>query len=54
VFEVNGPNIKAENGFDKTNVETKQKNTVEVKKSEQFTYAFPPHSFTLLKGKIVK
>ncbi|MCW0483014.1 alpha-N-arabinofuranosidase [Gaoshiqia sediminis] len=54
VYEVNGPDIKAENDFDKTTVETVQKEAVKTKKAEQFTYQFPPHSFTMLKGKIVR
>ena len=54
VFEVNGPDIKAENDFDETNVQTVQKESVKLKKAEQFTYKFPPHSFTMLKGKIVQ
>ncbi|WP_321347732.1 alpha-L-arabinofuranosidase C-terminal domain-containing protein [uncultured Draconibacterium sp.] len=54
VFEVNGPNIKAENDFGKTNVETVKKESIKVMNKETITYQFPPHSFTMLKGKIVK
>ena len=54
VFEVNGPDIKAENDFNKINVETVHKKPIKINKKETFTYEFPPHSFTLLKGKIVK
>ncbi|QGY42105.1 alpha-N-arabinofuranosidase [Maribellus comscasis] len=54
VYEINGPDIKAENDFDKTNVQTVQKESVKVKKTADFSYSFPPHSFTMLKGKIVK
>lgn len=54
VYEVNGPDIKAENDFGKTNVKTEKKDTVKLKRQQQFTYNFPPHSFTLLKGKIKK
>lgn len=54
IYEVNGPDIKAENDFGKINVETKQKESIKITKKEKFTYAFPPHSFTMLKGHIVK
>lgn len=54
VYEVNGPDIKSENDFDVTNVETVQKESLKIKKAETFSYKFPPHSFTMLKGKIVK
>ena len=54
VYEVNGPDIKAENNFGVTNVETVKKEALKVKKAETFSYEFPPHSFTMLKGKIVK
>ena len=52
VYEVNGPDTKADNDFGKTTVETKQKPSIQVKKSDKFTYSFPPHSFTMIKGKI--
>jgi alpha-N-arabinofuranosidase len=54
IFEVNGPHIKAENNFDKTEVKTTQKESVKLKKEAGFTYEFPAHSFTMLKGKIIK
>lgn len=54
VFEVNGPDIKAENNFGSTSVQTVHKPTIKVKTADQITYSFPPHSFTMLKGKIVK
>jgi alpha-N-arabinofuranosidase len=54
VYEVNGPDIKSENDFGKTTVETKQKTALKVKTSDKVTYSFPAHSFTMLKGKIVK
>lgn len=54
VYEVNGPDIKSDNDFGKTTVETKQKPLIKLNKSEQFTYSFPAHSFTMIKGKIVK
>jgi alpha-N-arabinofuranosidase len=52
VFEVNGPDIKSENDFGKTTVQTVVKPALKVKPADQFTYSFPPHSFTMLKGKI--
>lgn len=52
VYEVNGPDIKSENDFGKTTVETVQKPALKIKSGEKFTYSFPPHSFTLLKGRI--
>jgi alpha-N-arabinofuranosidase len=51
VFEVNGPDIKAENDFGKETVKTMQKPDISAK-GASFNYSFPPHSFTLLKGKI--
>lgn len=54
VYEVNGPGIKSENDFGKTEVKSVQKEPIKVKKKDKFTYEFPPHSFTMLKGKIVK
>lgn len=54
VFEVNGPDIKSENDFGKTTVQTENKPVLNVKTADKLTYSFPPHSFTMLKGKIVK
>ncbi|MDP2115591.1 MAG: alpha-N-arabinofuranosidase, partial [Bacteroidota bacterium] len=54
VFEVNGPDIKSENNFGETAVQTVNKPAIKVKTTDKFTYSFPPHSFTMLKGKIVK
>ncbi|MBN2524358.1 MAG: alpha-N-arabinofuranosidase [Bacteroidales bacterium] len=51
VYEVNGPDIKSVNDFDKTIVKTITKPRVKAK-GESFNYTFPPHSFTLLKGEI--
>jgi len=53
VFEVNGPDIKSGNDFKNENVKTVAKPAVNTS-GNQFTYAFPPHSFTLLKGKLKK
>ncbi|HKK44879.1 MAG TPA: alpha-L-arabinofuranosidase C-terminal domain-containing protein [Balneolaceae bacterium] len=52
VYEVNGPDIKAKNDFDQTKVQTKQKDSIQAD-GTKMTYSFPPHSFTLIKGKIV-
>ncbi|MBN2635932.1 MAG: alpha-N-arabinofuranosidase [Prolixibacteraceae bacterium] len=54
VYEVNGPDTKAVNDFEVTNVETKQKPAINVSKSETLTYSFPAHSFTMIKGKIIE
>jgi alpha-N-arabinofuranosidase len=51
VFEVNGPDIKAENDFDKTVVQTSRKASVKASGSI-LKYSFPAHSFTMLKGKL--
>ncbi|MFW6205823.1 MAG: alpha-N-arabinofuranosidase [Gemmatimonadota bacterium] len=53
VHEVNGPDVKATNDFDVTNVQTERKDDVRAS-GEQFTYTFPPHSFTMLKGRLVR
>ncbi len=51
VFEVTGPDIKAENDFDKEVVKTTAKPDVSVL-GQYFSYSFPPHSFTLIKGAV--
>lgn len=53
VYEVNGPGIKSGNDFAKENVKTVAKPAISVS-GTKFTYTFPPHSFTLLKGKLQK
>lgn len=50
VYEVNGPDIKAMNDFGKANVETKTKSLKG--KGNKVTYAFPAHSYTMIKAKI--
>ena len=50
VAEVNGPDIKSENNFDSTPVKTTRK-SVETH-GTRLRYRFPPHSYTMLKGKI--
>ncbi len=51
VYEVNGPGIKAKNDFGVTNVQTERKNDIRTR-GDRVTYSFPPHSFTLLKGRV--
>jgi len=51
VYEVNGTDIKTMNDFGSEPVKTVQKENVRVR-GDRFTYTFPPHSFTLLKGTI--
>lgn len=53
IYEVNGPDIKSVNDFGITHVKTVNKEAIKTKGSI-VTYTFPPHSFTLLKGKITK
>jgi len=53
VYEVNGPDVKARNDFDQEPVQTEQKSNLEVS-STAFTYTFPAHSVTMLKGRIVR
>ena len=53
MYEVNGPDIKSGNDFNKENVKTVTQPVVNAN-GNQFTYTFPPHSFTLLKGKLKK
>lgn len=53
VSEVNGPDIKSENDFNKETVKEIVKPAVKAN-GNTVTYSFPPHSFTMLKGKIAK
>ena len=53
IDEVNGPGLKTGNDFGKENIKTISKPSVKVSGSK-FTYSFPPHSFTLLKGSLQK
>lgn len=50
VSEVNGPDIKSENGFGTTTVKTSRKSAPASGKTMRCT--FPPHSFTMLKGSL--
>jgi alpha-L-arabinofuranosidase len=51
VFEVNGPDIKAMNDFDKELVKTTEKPVIKAS-GNKITYSFSPHSFTMIKGKV--
>ena len=53
VYEVNGPDIKSQNDFGKTLVKTVEKPSLTANGSK-ITYVFPPHSFTMMKVKMVK
>lgn len=51
VYEVNGPDIKTENTFGNEQVKTTEKASI-IANGSSFSYEFPPHSFTMIKGKI--
>ena len=51
VSEVNGPDIKAGNDFDKTTVKTVERSVTAGGRS--LRYSFPPHSYTMLKTRVV-
>lgn len=53
VYEVNGQDIKSSNDFDKEVVKTIEKPAIQAD-GNKITYSFPPHSFTMIKGKILK
>jgi len=53
VFEVNGPDIKAGNDFGSEPIKTAQKPAVAAN-GASFSYTFPAHSFTLLKGRLTR
>ena len=50
VSEVNGPDIKAENDFNKTNVKTVERTVTA--EGRKLRYSFPAHSFTMLKARL--
>jgi alpha-N-arabinofuranosidase len=50
VSEVNGPDIKAENDFDKTTVKTVERSAPA--DGRKLRYSFPAHSYTMLKVKL--
>jgi len=51
VYEVNGPDVKAQNDFGQELVKTAKKPGVTAS-GAKLTYTFPAHSFTMLKGRI--
>jgi alpha-N-arabinofuranosidase len=51
VWEVNGPDIKAENDFDSTKVRAVQRSASA--QGNRLSYSFPPHSYTMLKVRLV-
>lgn len=51
IAEVNGPDIKSQNDFGVTTVKTVNSNTKA--EGRRLTYSFPPHSYTMLKAKLV-
>ncbi|WP_423130188.1 alpha-N-arabinofuranosidase [Gaoshiqia sp. Z1-71] len=51
VYEVNGPDLKSENSFKKTEVCAKEKPSVN-HNGNRITYVFPAHSVTMVKGKV--
>lgn len=51
VYEVNGPDIKAENSMTRQTVKTVTKEAQA--RGDRFTYAFPAHSFTLIRIPVV-
>lgn len=51
VYEVNGPDIKTQNDFGAEPVSIQKKDDIRAR-GTKMTYSFPPHSFTLIKGKI--
>ena len=53
VAEVNGPDIKSRNDFNKEIVSTVEKPSLKTN-GNKITYTFPPHSFTMIKGKVQK
>jgi alpha-N-arabinofuranosidase len=51
VSEVNGPDIKSENDFDKTAVKTVERSVTA--DGRRLRYSFPPHSYTMLKARLL-
>jgi len=50
ITEVNGPDIKAENNFDRIGVKPVQRSAAAQGRTLQ--YSFPPHSYTMIKAKL--
>jgi alpha-N-arabinofuranosidase len=53
VYEVNGSNVKLQNDFGTEPITTVQKPNLQASGSA-VTYSFPAHSFTMLKGRVVR
>ncbi|MEO6330308.1 MAG: alpha-L-arabinofuranosidase C-terminal domain-containing protein, partial [Ginsengibacter sp.] len=53
VSEVNGPDIKSGNDFKNEVIKTIEKPSLHAS-GNKITYQFPPHSFTMLKGRVEK
>jgi len=53
VYEVNGPDVKAMNDFGLEQVKTATKPSLGAS-GGSFSYTFPAHSFTMLKGRLVR
>jgi alpha-L-arabinofuranosidase len=53
VSEINGPDIKSSNDFNNEIVKTIERPSIAAS-GNKITYTFPPHSFTMIKGKIQK
>jgi len=53
VYEINGPDVKTRNNFDEEPVRTEKLDDLQVSGSA-FTYTFPAHSITMLKGRIAR
>ena len=53
LYEVNDPDVKAQNDFGEELVRTQRKRDVAAS-GTQFTYTFPAHAFTMLKGRLVR
>jgi alpha-N-arabinofuranosidase len=51
VFEVNGADVKSANDFGVENVKTVAKPDLKAK-GNTVTYSFPPHSLTMIRGKV--
>jgi len=51
VYEVTGPDVKAVNDFGSEPITTVKKADLAAD-GDVLTYSFPPHSFTMLKGRI--
>ena len=48
---MNGPDIKSQNDFGVTNVKSVKRSAKA--QGRGFTYSFPPHSYSMLKAKLV-